>query len=242
MISPEGRHYGKREKKSEKQFYSLREIVVEITGIDEDSDLFDAKYKEIQRIVGVFRKLLGQKGSKMRIHSSEKNAVVEATKSFYMNEDARKIIKKLDKEETLTIEEHDFLIDIFVEAKLKYSTEDEEKKVKQFIVEAKQDEFFDKGAKIKKEVIDDIFLVDKIEDYETKLEYLNEYKKILDDSLETCRNNIKIHIEYDKAYERVVKKHTEYLRDQSLTDKNIASEVLTSMLNKIALMELEKQK
>lgn len=239
MNNTEGAHYKKRKKQAEKEFYSLREIVVEITGINEDDKAFDAKYKEIQRIIGAFRKSLGQKGSRMKIALSEKNVLVEATANFYNNEEAREIIRKLDKEERLTIEEHDVLINIFVEAMLKYATEDEKKKLEQFVKEMKDDEFFDKGEIIKKEVIEDIFLADKIKHYETKLKYLDEYKEILDDALKTWRSNIKMHIKHDKAYERVVQKHPEYLQDEPLSDKNMTPEILLSIMNEIMLMGSE---
>lgn len=242
MNNAEGTHYKKRKKESGKEFYSLREMVVEITGINEEDKIFDAKYKEIQRIIRAFRKSLGQKGSRMKIASSEKNILVEATKNFYNNEEAREIIRKLDKEERLTIEEHDVLINIFVEVMLKYSTEDEKKKLEQFVKEMKDDEFFDKGEIIKKEVIEDMFLVDEIKHYETKLKYLDEYKKILDDALKTWRNDISMHIKHDKAYERLVQKRPECLLDEPLSDKNMTPEILVGIMNEIILMDLEDKK
>lgn len=229
--------YNKKEEKSDKDYYSLRDIVEDITGIDQNNDAFESKYKEVQRIIGTFRKTLGQTGSKMKIASSEKDMIVEATKNFYNNYSARDIILKLNREEELTIEEYDVLINIFSNAIIKYSLDEEVEAFKKYIEDSKGEEFFNKAEEIKKEVIQDINLINDVKHYQTKLQYLYEYEKIINDSLEELRSKINMHVIYEKAYEGAIEKQPKFLSNEPLTYNNMSQELLKCIINEIKLMD-----
>lgn len=212
----EGKRYNKRNKACNKEFYSLRELVPEITGINEDDNAFDAKYKEIQRIVTMFRKSLGQSGSRIRIPSIQKNSIVEALKNFYSKEEARNIIKKLGRNEEPTIEELDLMINIFADASSKFLTDEENELFQKCLLESKGDEYFEKGERIKKAVLDDILLGDELKIYETKIQLIDEYKSILDEALKEWRKKVNSTIKFEKASEIVIKKHPEYMRNMPI--------------------------
>jgi hypothetical protein len=111
----EGAHYKPRKKK-EKVYYSIRSLVPEITGVSLDDKGFDAARKSIERIVQTFQSLDGIDEGKLRIHRDLKDGFVKSTKAFYEKDEFKEILEKFRNDEALTIEDHDKLIQHFLEA------------------------------------------------------------------------------------------------------------------------------
>lgn len=194
MEKKEGKHYKKRRRTSDKKFYSVREIIPDITGIDEKSTTFESKYKEIQRIILVFRKPLGIKDSRMKIPSYQKDAVVDVLKNVYNDSEIKDTIRKIGNGVQVPIDEMDKVIRIFEEAIIKHSkTAVEQLIFQKFIKEMKGDEFYERGQQIIKEVMEDIHLADKINNHEIKMEFLNQYKILIDEALCTWRNQVNVY-------------------------------------------------
>ncbi|MDF2858845.1 MAG: hypothetical protein K0Q87_4696, partial [Neobacillus sp.] len=78
MSKIEGKHYEKRNSKS-KETYSVRSLVEEITGISPNEQGFDAAYKEVQRIIGVFQGLDGVTEGTIKVPKEQKGGFIKAT-------------------------------------------------------------------------------------------------------------------------------------------------------------------
>jgi hypothetical protein len=78
----EGAHYKTREKQ-EKEYYSIRSLLPEITGESVGDKGFDAARKYVERVIQTFQSLDGIDAGKLRIHRDLKEGFVKSTKAFY---------------------------------------------------------------------------------------------------------------------------------------------------------------
>lgn len=223
----EGNHYRKRKTK-EKEFYSLRSLIPEITGIEVDAVGFDAAHKTIQRIVKTFQSLDGIDKGTIKIHKNQKEGFIKATKAFYENNRYQEILSKLRNDNPLTLEEHDMLIDHFFGAMKTDLTEVEIKKIEEFIQQAKGEEFYNKRDRIEQLIIKDMLLVEEVNHYSTKLTYMDEYLKILN------------HILTEKAYRQLVEKRPELLQSEPLSQENLTPELFSELLLEVFQLQNDK--
>ncbi|MBS4223845.1 hypothetical protein [Lederbergia citrea] len=235
----EGNHYRNRKTK-EKEYYSLRSLVPEITGIEVDDAYFDSTHKAIQRIVKTFQSLEGIDKGTLKIHKDQKAGFVKATKAFYEKDKYRDILGKLRNGNPLTIEESDLLIEHFYESMKSELTREEAKKVEEQIENLKGDQFYEKRDQIEQLIIKDMQMVDNIKDYPTKLRYMEEYKEALNQVLQKWRKDVQYRVMSERAYERVVQQNPNFLQDEPFSSDNITPELLIKLMHEAILMQHEE--
>lgn len=93
--------------------YSLRELVPEIFGVDENREMFEANYKELVRLNNIvkyntdYRYLQG-------VSEENKDNYVRLMKNIIESGDVKKLIKKFNEEKKFTNEEFEKIKNIFL--------------------------------------------------------------------------------------------------------------------------------
>ena len=93
--------------------YSLRELVPEIFGVDENSEIFESNYKELVRLNNIvkyntdYRYLQG-------VSEENKDNYVRLMKNIIESGDVKKLIKKFNEEKEFTNEEFEKIKNIFL--------------------------------------------------------------------------------------------------------------------------------
>lgn len=119
-------------------------------------------------------------------------------------------------------------------------SEEERSKLIQAVERMKEEEYFEKAQCIKEFVTEDTDLVFEVKDYTTKLQYMDQYLEIINTSLLEWRKNIQKHIQFEKAYSRVLEKEPYPLSKESLSHENMTPEILKKIVLEIIQMNREK--
>lgn len=234
----DGGHY-KPKKAKAKEYYSLRSLVPEITGVSVGDIGFDAARKAIERIVQTFQSLDGIDKGKLQIHRDLRDGFVKVTKSFYESNEFKDILAKFRNDEKLSVEEHDLLIEHFLEASLEGMSEAEGGKLKEAVEHMKGDEYYKKRDQIEKLIVKDMEVVDEVKHYPTKLDYMDQYVEILNQALQEWRQNVQYNILYEQAYERIVKKEPHLRQFDPLSADNMTPELLTKIMVEVLHIQHE---
>ncbi len=154
------------------KFYSLRSLVPEITGIDEnDTKFFDSALKNVQRIEKSIRKISSYYDTN-GIPESKKDEFVSLVRDVYQDTDKSRAINKFSSGKVLNEEETLLLFDTFV------SNMDENEKAiwKQRRDELKGDAVLEKVKEINQSVLKVVNLTDSFV-YDFRVGVVNNLKK-----------------------------------------------------------------
>ncbi|MBH6946641.1 hypothetical protein I6A93_02900 [Clostridioides difficile] len=181
------------------KFYSLRSLVPEITGIDEnDTKFFDSALKNVQRIEKSIRKISSYHDTN-GIPESKKDEFVSLVRDIYQDTDKSRAINKFSSGKVLNEEETLLLFDTFVS-----NMKDENERViwKQRRDELKGDIVLEKVKEINQSVLKVVNLTDSFV-YDFRIGVVDDLKKdiqkILDEYEETIQEvkileNLKINL------------------------------------------------
>jgi uncharacterized coiled-coil DUF342 family protein len=158
------------------------------------------------------------------------------TKSFYEKDEFKDILSKFRNDEALTIEEHDMLIEHFLKASLVGVPDEKANKLNEAVEHMIGDEFYEKRDQIEKLIIKDMEMVDKVKHYPTKLNYMDQYIEVLNQTLQEWRENVQNHIVYDQAYERIIRREPHLLQSEPLSSENMTPELLTKIMLEVVMI------
>lgn len=254
MTKKEGRQNKKRSQ-DEKEFYSIRSLVEEITGVsdeyrdtsysDEDEDFpefkdFDSAYKAVQRIVNVMQSQEGVESGKLKIHKDNKDGFVKATKAFFEDPEYKELLAKMRKGIPFSFEEVEQMLDFYLECITEGLPDDEKNRIINAFKMTYDDEYFDKAEKIRDIFFADMDLVKEIKNVEMKLDFMNTYESVVLDALKEWREKIEHVLIIQKAYANVFEKNPHLRINDPIDETNITPELLTKV--SIETMKLKRRK
>lgn len=196
----------------DKDFFSLRSLIPEITGIEESNSSFDAVYRDVQRLVRVMQLTSDGESGKFRIPRKLKKQFVLLTKSFYEKREYRDIISRIRREEQITDDDYYKIIAEFI--KIEEQSLDEEFRLGvRYLKESLElDEFYELADKIVSNVKTNIMTINSIFDHGKKIELLKMYSTNIEESFSDVRDDI---AQYEKLLSMVMKR----LEDNGMKDR-----------------------
>lgn len=223
-----------------KSSYSLRELVVEITGVSPLMDSFNAEYKAVQRIVQVMKMITGNK-EKLTVQHDEKAAFVAITKKLYemiLKEESneyQELFNRMKINEQLSEQELTMLIEWFKEALELSNSEIHKLALEKVTVDEK---FYSLRDEVEKLIINDVHQITKIMDTSRREMRIKEYLTILKKEirLENWRNEVKNEL----ANDFIMRKMIEVSKDSKFDVKEVLEgkdpvllqEVMSEIINR----------
>lgn len=181
------------------KFYSLRSLVPEITGIDEnDTKFFDSALKNVQRIEKSIRKISSYQDTN-GIPESKKDEFVSLVRDIYEDDNKKKAMNKFSSGKVLNEDETLLLYDTFV----KHMEDEEEKAIyKQRRDELKGDSILKKIKEINESILKVVNLTDSfVYDFREGVvdDLKKDIQKVLDEYEEKIHEvkiaeNLRLHI------------------------------------------------
>lgn len=254
MTKKEGRHNKKRSQ-DEKEFYTVRSLVEEITGVpdkyndtsseNEDDDPpevrdFDSDYKAIQRIVKVMQSQEGVESGKLLIHKDNKDGFVKATKAFLKDPEYKDLLAKMRKGIPFSFEEVEQMLDFYLECITEGLADDEKNRIINAFKMTYDEEYFDKAENIRDIFFADMDLVKEIKNVEMKLDFMNIYENAVLDVFKEWREKIEDILIIQKAYENIFEKNPHLRTSDPIDETNITPEL--RMKVSIETMKLRRRK
>ncbi|VUZ23647.1 Uncharacterised protein [Acetobacterium wieringae] len=224
MKEKEGKHYKKKVEKTS-DTYSLRSLVTEISGIPEDHNEFHAKEKRIRRILQSMQAAEHVENGTPKIHKDKKAAVVKAIRDIDNNAELEKIVKKFSFSEGLTREELLYWADFQREWFKAEQPEDVQKQIDEQYEMMTETKYFEKLQLILDLIWKDTEMIGEINNMETKLKYMDEYKSILEIALIELRFSIISYLIQQDALKSVIEKNPHFQEIDQITDAKIAAEM-----------------
>lgn len=199
----EGTRYRKKEKK-DKEFFSVRSLVEEITGVSELEDGFENAYKTVQRIVATMQSTEGVDKGKLKIQKTHKESFVKSVKMIFEDEKFKKIMIKMRDRKDLTMEESL----IWIQAQFHCLAEGQSEEIKSRLMDQLEKvtevKFFERVQKILDLVHQDTNLAQDIHNTVSKLEFLDIYLQILEDAFKPWRTKLQLNLLWQNMMEEVV--------------------------------------
>jgi hypothetical protein len=237
--------YNKRKNTQPKKSYSLRSLVGEITGVEENDYSFEAAYKAVQRIVQVMKKITGNQEKRQSIPHEEKAGFVLITRKLYnmiKNDPTNKgqeLFSRIRQEKPLTEEELVKLIDWFKEA-LEANTDSE---LHRWVLERvkAEERFFSWMDEVKERMLRDFALLEKIESISQREQRMKEYLSILKDgtALQEWRSQVNTDYQHELFKKKmiVVAREKGFNVQEVLEGKNL--ELLEEVTSEIIQRDVE---
>jgi hypothetical protein len=249
----------KRNKSKQKEYYTVRSLVEEITGLKElkadeknDKGNFEAAYKEVQRIVQTMQEQIGSKG-KIKIHHTQKEGFVQLTRALYFQGSgkvktgkARELYEKMRKKEPLSEQEMIDLTKHYLDSwNANPDTSEKQALLEQVRIE---EAFLGWMDDVKEVMLKDINLVDGLAPTTKKFERMEEYLVFLNEGLKNWRKQFADDRQEEAMMQRfadiAVEKGYDPMKVIHETDSYEHKEVFREMVerdSKILIKEFEKK-
>ncbi len=135
------------------KYYTLKELVPDITGIDEDNyALWESTYQAVKRINKLSRSISSYSDTS-GIPENKKDDIVNLYRGLYNDPKALEVLKKLSRKEYITDEESELLFDLYVNS---MSIEEDREIYSKYRDEVKSKELKDRVDKIISLIVDTV--------------------------------------------------------------------------------------
>ena len=160
---------------------------------------FNSAHQEIKRIIETWQDMLNSKGS-LNITDETAKGFVKVTQEMYHGGKVREQYEKLRSKEKLTTDDHDKMIDVFVDANAVDLglTEEQKQQFKQWIEETKADDCWEAAEELRDQVVADLSKVNDLWDYQVKKKLLEDYHKVIYVELAGWRVILNAYADYEK--------------------------------------------
>lgn len=234
---------GERKKyERNKKFYDSADVVrnvLEQSGMP----INEANSKNVRRIIELMRKITGRDTLKEK-DTDIFNKIVGVTKRIYDEEEGtlKKLLSREMSGKNLTVEEYDILISAFMEEMKKGRSDEEQDIIEKRIKSLKGDDLIEEAIHLKEHFIKEHnILIDRlleIENPETRMTILGNYKEFINNSLENLNTSITRHVKLEKALKSLFIKEPELINSEEILIGNLSDELKARILVEMDLEDI----